>query len=283
MPLRRALSFALRVSRTRFWIYTAGTYVVGYALGMGSWTDFLRPEYAVYLAYFFFPANIFIYGINDYWDEKTDWLNPKKDGTKEHRLGVGERALLARLLWVVAFISLALMAFKGWELRAIFLGFLFLSYFYSAPPLRFKGIPFLDFASNMLYVMPGIFGYYLAAGTLPPLLLVVGGFAHISAMHIFSAVPDVGCDRAAGIRTTPVYVGERNALLICLAFWALLSYLVITLSGFHPLGYLSLVYPALPLIVLASRGLMEKAYWSLPYINWGLGGLLFLMVTLSKV
>ncbi|MEN3057353.1 MAG: prenyltransferase [Candidatus Methanosuratincola petrocarbonis] len=281
--LWRRLSFAFRVSRFRFWIYTAGTYVVGYALGIGSWTEFLRPEYAVYLAYFFFPANVFIYGINDYWDERTDSLNPKKDGAKEHRLGTGERGTLKGLLWAVTLISLALMAFQSWEMRAIFLGFLFLSYFYSAPPLRFKGVPFLDFASNMLYIMPGIFGYYLAAGALPPLPLVIGGFAHISAMHIFSAVPDIGCDSAAGIRTTPVFVGERAALIICLGFWSLLSYLAITLSGFHPLSYLSLAYPALPLIVLAKRGAMEKAYWTLPYINWALGGLLFVMVTLSKV
>ena len=33
----------------RFWIYTGGTYVVGYALGMESWLAFFRPEYMLYL------------------------------------------------------------------------------------------------------------------------------------------------------------------------------------------------------------------------------------------
>jgi 4-hydroxybenzoate polyprenyltransferase len=57
-------SFSLKVPRPRFWIYTGGTYVVGYALGFTLLGDFFRPEYYLYLLYFFFPANIFIYGVN---------------------------------------------------------------------------------------------------------------------------------------------------------------------------------------------------------------------------
>ena len=209
------LQFIFKISRFRFWIYTGGTYVVGYALGFSVFGDFIKPEYFIYLFYFFFPANIFIYGVNDYWDEDTDKLNPKKD-EKEHRVSLSERKRLLNVIILVTGLSLILMLFQDNVERIIFTGFLFLSYFYSAQPLRFKDKPFLDFASNYLYIMPGIFAYYLASNAIPPLIYMVGAFLHISAMHIFSAIPDIKYDREAGIKTTPVFIGARASLLLCL-------------------------------------------------------------------
>lgn len=279
-----ALAFLFKISRPRFWIYIAGTFVVGFAIGMDSWIEFFRPEYLIYLVYFFVPANILVYGVNDYWDEETDRLNPKKDGIREQRLEAGKRRLLAVSLLVVGGISIALLATQDWWQRAIFAGFILLAYFYSAPPLRFKRLPILDFASNILYVMPGIFGYFLVAGVLPPAPMILAGFSHTSAMHIFSAIPDICYDKATGITTTPVVIGRKASLLLCLVFWSVLSGLVIWLSGFHPLAYLVLLYPAIPLALLLKSSLsVERLYWYLPYLNWGLGGLLFIMVVSSKI
>ncbi|MCP1714965.1 4-hydroxybenzoate polyprenyltransferase [Methanocalculus alkaliphilus] len=275
------LSLALRISRIRFWIYTGGTYVVGFALGMGSWEAFLRPEYMIYLFYFFIPANIFIYGVNDYFDQETDKNNPKKDA-QEYRLEKKDEKGLFSLLAVVTGISLILLATQA-DLTAqlIFASFLFLSFFYSAPPLRFKEIPGIDFASNMLYIMPGIFGYYLASGFLPPWFLILAGFFHIAAMHLFSAIPDIGYDTKAGLRTTAVTLGERPSLILCLLFWTGLSMIVIPASGIHPAAFLVLIYPAVPLLLLLKRDHdIEKVYWYLPAINTTLGGLIFIAATL---
>jgi 4-hydroxybenzoate polyprenyltransferase len=278
----RLLALAFRISRFRFWIYTGGTYVVGYALGMDAFSAFFRPEYYVYLLYFFFPANVFIYGVNDYWDGETDAGNPKKEG-KEHRMDEGERRDTIRMIALVGGISLLLLLFQDPVERVVFLLFLFLSYFYSARPLRFKEMPFLDFSSNMLYVMPGIFGYYLAGGTLPSIPLITAGYLHISAMHLFSAIPDIPYDREAGISTTAVVLDRRRSLLLCLIIWFLLSLLAILLAGFHPLSFLVLIYPLIPLLLLVSDHLsIDRAYWYLPYINTCLGGLLFGAVTIAK-
>ncbi|MDT8356973.1 MAG: prenyltransferase [Methanomicrobiaceae archaeon] len=280
--LSRWSSFALSVSRFRFWIYTGGTYVVGYALGMDHWHAFLQPEYAVYLFYFFIPANILIYGVNDLWDEETDRQNPKKE-EKEYKFSPADRKMLIGLLSLISAGSLTLLLFQDWTERAVFLAFLGLSYFYSARPLRFKEIPFLDFSANMLYIMPGIFGYYLAGGGLPPPLFVLGGYLHISAMHVFSAVPDIEYDRSAGITTTAVLLGERTSLAFCTLFWAILSLLVITLSGYHPLSVLVLLYPAVPLAVLINEGRdAGSIYWYLPFINTSLGGILFLAAAIHN-
>lgn len=275
--------FILRISRPRFWIYTGGTYVIGYTLGASCFTDFLTPAYYLYLIYFFLPVNIFIYGVNDYWDEETDRLNPKK-GSMEHMLESFERRKLLILLTAVAVLSAVLMLSQTPEEALIFLGFLFLSYFYSAPPLRFKEKPFLDFSSNYLYIMPGIFGYNLVTGSLPDILLLIAGFCHIAAMHIFSAVPDTEYDSEAGIITTPVFIGRRKALGLSAFFWIILSLLTVHLTDFHPLSFLVFLYPLFPLSVLLSKRIrIERIYWYLPYINTSLGGLLFLALINNRV
>jgi lycopene elongase/hydratase (dihydrobisanhydrobacterioruberin-forming) len=277
------LAFIFKISRFRFWIYTGGTYVVGYALGFSTFGDFLRPEYYLYLFYFFIPANIFIYGINDYWDEKTDQLNPKKDG-KEYRISVADRKRLLNVILLVTGLSLVLMLFQDNVERFIFAGFLFLSYFYSANPLRFKERPFIDFSSNYLYIIPGIFAYYLAANAIPPLIYMVGAYLHISAMHIFSAIPDIKYDKEAGINTTPVFLGKNASLLICLVFWLGLSLIIIYLTGFYPLSFLVLLYPLFPLILLIKPNWsIEKLYWYLPYVNTCLGCLLFTALVIYKL
>ncbi len=274
------MGFLLKVSRFRFWIYTAGTYVVGYALGASSLEDFFRLEYFAFLLYFFVPANVFIYGVNDYYDRDTDALNPKKDGM-EHRVAESERRTLVRGLQAVLLISAALFIMLDLTGALLFIGFLALSYFYSAPPLRFKARPFLDFTSNMLYIMPGILAYYLASGSLPSAWLVAAGFLHIAAMHLFSAVPDIECDRQAGITTSAVLLGKRASLLLCLLFWSGLAALTLMLTGFHYLSFLVLLYPAVPLGLLVFRSWrVERVYWYLPYLNTILGGMLFTVLVL---
>jgi len=254
--------------------------VVGYALGMQNWLAFFRPEYILYLIYFFFPANVFIYGVNDYWDHETDRINARKDG-QEHRLAEGERTGLRSMLFAVTGLSFLLLIFQDAGARLIFLAFLSLAYFYSAPPLRFKQIPFLDFSSNMLYIMPGIFGFYLASGVFPPPVLVAAGFFHIAAMHLFSAIPDIACDREAGITTTAVYIGRNASLFLCVIFWTALSVLVVDYAGYFPLSFLVFLFPAVPIALLLSPELrIEDAYRYLPLLNTCLGGLTFIVLFL---
>ena len=285
--MRGLLSLAFKVSRFRFWIYTAGPYIIGYSMGIGTWLDFFNPEYFMYLVYFFFPANVFIYGFNDYWDQETDKYNPKKN-QKEYKVDETERRNLLSLLYLTSGISLMLLLFqKNIAEQLVFLSFLLLSYFYSAKPIRFKAIPFLDFASNVLYVMPGILGYHQASGSFPPILLVLSGFAHTSAMHLFSAIPDIKYDKTAGIITTAILLKKKLSLLVCMTFWLTLSIIVVFLSNYNPLSLLVFIYPIIPLALLIKKQLkVEKIYWYYPYINTSLGlslGLLFVSLGVGKI
>ncbi len=281
--MKTFLSFLFKISRFRFWIYTGGTYVVGYALGFSSLSDFFSLNYYIYLFYFFIPANIFIYGVNDYWDKETDDLNPKKD-EKEYRITKSDKKKLLNAIYLVTGFSLILMVFQDIPEKIIFSIFLLLSYFYSAKPLRFKEKPFLDFSSNYLYIMPGIFAYYLVSNSLPSLIIMLGAYLHISAMHIFSAIPDIKYDKAAGITTTPVFIGKKASLMLCLIFWLGLSFIVIYLANYFPLSFLVLLYPLFPLILLLKKDLkILDVYWYLPYVNTGLGGILFTSLVVYKL
>lgn len=51
--IRDYTGFLVGISRFRFWIYTGGTYVIGYTLAAKGFTDFLSPAYYIYLLYFF--------------------------------------------------------------------------------------------------------------------------------------------------------------------------------------------------------------------------------------
>jgi 4-hydroxybenzoate polyprenyltransferase len=281
--MQSVLLRSFKVSRYRFWIYLVGTYVVGYALGLTDWTDFLRPQYFFSLFYFFFPGNVILYGINDYYDSETDEANPKKD-LKEFRFRAQDKTQLQRILLTVLLLSIGYMILlQSFTEKLIVTTFLLLSYLYSAPPIRFKAIPVLDFASNVLYLLPGVLGYYQITQTLPSLLIILSGFLHTSAMHLFSAIPDINFDMEAKIKTTAVVLGKHRALQLCLILWSAFTVTTLYLTQFHPLASLTFLFPAIPLFLLINQDLnIDKIYWYLPYFNTILGGLLFTFLTITN-
>jgi 4-hydroxybenzoate polyprenyltransferase len=275
--IKEYLSLALKVSRVRFWFYLAGPFTVGYVWGSQRFLDLWNPEFFSFLFYFMLPANILLYGVNDYWDYDTDRLNPKKGG-KEHLVRDDEKGRLVGILGVVVAVSALLLVLQRDTVeRMILASFLLLSYLYSAKPLRFKARPILDFSSNILYLIPGILAFHQAIGYLPSLGVVIAAFLHSSAMHIFSAIPDIQWDKSVGIKTTAVLMGERASTTLCFIFWVLFSGMAIVIGGFSLISFISLIYPLMIVYMWAMRMKPGSIYWAYPYINTGLGGLLFFL------
>jgi 4-hydroxybenzoate polyprenyltransferase len=260
----------LKRSRPRFWLYLAGPVIVGVAYGAPDVPDLFSAPALVLFAYFVLPANVFLYGINDVFDADIDTENPKKED-REVRY-TGDRFVVS----LVITSALAGLALAAWLPAAApwIIGFLFLGAAYSAPPLRLKTTPPLDSVSNGLYVLPGVAAYAALAGSNPPLEAIVGGWLWTMAMHTFSAIPDIGPDRRAGIETLATVLGRRGTLAYCGAVWlfAAGAFALLDLRG----GVLLLLYPALVAFWEAGGVEIDRAYWYYPAINTLVGMVLTL-------
>ena len=257
------------MSRPRFWVYLAGPFVIGSLVAHPE--AYLTEWFWLLLLYFLVPANVLLYGVNDYFDADTDVRNEKKSGSREF-LFSGESWVL--WAWISSLVlgglAAILLGVVGWWMAL----FLVLAVSYSAPPLRFKARPVLDSLSNVLYVVPGFLGYALFAGSLPAWWAVVASWAWVSAMHLYSAVPDIRADQAAGLRTTAVVLGADASLMLCSVWW-LLAVVAGSLSGWLVVASF-LVYPVLALfLVCRSRRVVARVYWWFPLLNAFMGFLLF--------
>ena len=140
MLTKAQLSNLFKISRPRFYSYLFGPFVVGAAAAIQDLQELNTPIFYLLLLYFLFPANLFLYGINDIFDRDTDQLNQKK-GSKEHLLQQKELSLL-RVLVISIFVGTLILTYVLPITPAILLLlFLLLSTFYSAKPIRFKARP----------------------------------------------------------------------------------------------------------------------------------------------
>jgi 4-hydroxybenzoate polyprenyltransferase len=280
---KKYLLLGYRVSRVKFWLYLGGTYLVGYAAGVTRVEQFYSIGFFLHLVYFMTLANVFLYGVNDYYDEDTDKLNDKK-GNYEHLLKLEEREQLEKILFGVFLVSVLFVFYQSrLDETLVFSLFVFLSYYYSAPKLRFKARPFLDFISNSLYVLPGILGYLHSARELPSIAIIIGLCFWTFAMHLFSAIPDILADKSAGIKTSAVVLGKNVSLIICVLFWSIFSASIIIYSNIGALSFLTLIYPLIPLFLLLGKSIdIKKIYWTFPYLNGIFGFLLFWYLVINK-
>jgi 4-hydroxybenzoate polyprenyltransferase len=217
---------------------------------------------AVALLIFTFPANLFIYGINDLFDQETDRLNPKKQGYET----LLDPRQTKRLLWTIV-LSLApgivLLLFLPQKAFIAFLVFLFLGAFYSAPPIRAKARPFLDALFNVLYLLPALVAWYAFGGRALNWSLVVAGMAWCMAMHAYSAVPDIAADEQSHLQTVATVLGKRLTLLFCAAL-----YLVSALVAFLSIGPLALVIGGVYLVLMGLSACTVTSAQLFRYYRW---------------
>lgn len=260
----------LTISRPRFWLYLAGPYLVGASLAVDDPLMLIGWPLLLMLLYFLLPANILLYGINDLADRDTDAFNAKK-GTKEHRVTTEQTTGLLS----VVIIALLMGLIASWFVGPLLVVFLLLSIGYSVRPLRFKAHQVIDSLSNVLYIIPGIIGYIQFGGGNLSIYAIIAAWAWASCMHLFSAIPDIRADTQAGLHTSAIMLGYTGSLVVCSIGWS-----ITLLSGFIagvPLWLVSIatIYPLLPLATIVARWPVGTVYWTFPYINALIGGLLF--------
>ncbi len=275
----------VRTSRPRFWIYLLGPFLLG-AVSGASWLTLLPTAHIAllvgWLVWLTLPANLFLYGVNDLFDEETDALNDKKT-SYETRLSPTDRARLVRSIHA----SLALAVFLA-ALQSLFApsllvvlgvsGFVLLGWQYSAPPLRAKARPWLDSASNVLYLFPALIGAGAVGLRLEELswMVLLAGTLWCMSMHAFSAVPDIHADAQAGLRTIATTLGKQRTIILCGALYLAAALLVVPVLGWIALGYGGL-YLLLMIDAWRAKNAEEllRVYRAFPWVNTLVGFLLF--------
>ena len=169
--------------------------------------------------------------VNDWFDRHVDAINEPNRPIPSGRIA-GKWGLAIAIVWTV--LSLAVAALTGpWVLAATVVG-LICAWGYSAPPLRFKTSGWTGPAVVALTYegLSWFTGASVMAGALPaPHILITLALyslgAHgIMTLNDFKAVDG---DRATGLRSLPVVLGERRAALLACFVMAAPQAVVVTL------------------------------------------------------
>ena len=218
----KKLSLLLRTSRPIMWPIPVLLFFIGMKLAHAP----LTPESLVLLMFLLFPANLFIYGINDIYDYESDKINPRKKGIVGRALHPRFQPLVFRISFLFAGLFLAasfVLGLARGNLTSFFgVALVLISGFvYSAPPIRLKTRPFLDSIANVaIYYFGPLFigwGQMSTLTALSPKAYILGIF--VFGFHAFTTVFDYSVDKASGDRTSAVLLGKRvTALVAATAF-----------------------------------------------------------------
>lgn len=270
----------LRVSRPRFWIYVLGPLLVGAGAIINTNTSLISWQLLALALYFTLPANLLIYGVNDIFDYESDKHNAKKQGYEE-LVEKNEHRLITLAILATNLPFLLLLPHLEWQAIVSIIVFLLLGIFYSAPPIRAKTKPFLDSASNILYMMPGLAGFFVAGGSnLSPFLVIAAGL-WCMAMHAYSAAPDVAADNTAGMNTIATTLEEKNTVLLCLELYVTAFIFSAGIIGFPWMAIAAAPYIILMGLSYANLNKLKYYYRLFPYINTAVGMYLFFLAILK--
>lgn len=148
----------VKVSRPCGWILGPLIFLFGFLYSEALYSTAAILE----LVLLSFPFCVFLYGINDIYDYKSDRINPRKGSFEGIKLRPEHYTFVKRISFIFALL-LATSSILSWNLSN-FIGIsllLFFSFQYSAPPLRLKEKPPLDSFSNgiLYFYAPFLMGF----------------------------------------------------------------------------------------------------------------------------
>lgn len=232
----KTLQYLIQLSRPRFWTYTLGPYIIGLIIAGQFWNTNHWWVYVLLGVYFMLGVNLWIYGLNDIGDKDVDVHNTKKEGYETKFIPHAFWWIIGSL--VVFHVPLFLWSglYDNMTVFGSLVIFLTFGFCYSLPPLRFKVRPFVDSLSNGYYALPGIIGFIIAGGDSVSWIGFAGAWLWCSAMHAYSAIPDIKPDAKGGIQTTATVLGLKNTGWYCIVLYTLAGVL-----AYGDIGWLAVV------------------------------------------
>lgn len=192
---------------------------IGFILGVTVLTlkDYIIPFLIFVVTTFCIMA--FTFTINNYYDAKSDKINPRRKDINAIASGQISNQLAIILLLLFGTISLIISFIFKLEVFIFCAFLLFLGWAYSAPPLRIKNVPVLDVIWHFL----GFFSYILWGSLIAGVSIYYGSVSQIIyllaiSLGIFSSIGQVGnhisdysSDKETGTVTFAVWAGLDNA------------------------------------------------------------------------
>jgi len=161
--------------------------------------------------------------VNDLWDARIDHISNPHRPLISGTISAQAYTLLG---FVLAALSLSLSFFLNFYVGMLFLGYMVISFLYSAPPLRLKQYPLIATATAALASLIIVFAGY--ALTVPEHTTYnfptpIGWLLFLSLTFCLPIkdLKDIDGDRADNVMTLPVLLGAYRArLLIAVSFFA---------------------------------------------------------------
>lgn len=263
------MDMQLSKSSSQFWLYSAGIYLVGAALGFPDTSAVSNPLFWAYFAFFLVPANIFLYGLSAYFQPASTEDKPSPTGLKQLRSWLFISGIMfAMLLYLQTsfYAQIALVLFV--VMAAVF----------HILAAHYKRRIIWDFMFSSYYILPGVIGYIHTSNQLPSWFAVWGFICWTLAMHLYAMIPNIQKDKNAELITSAVWLGVEKALLLCGFLWSVFALVMMSYISWYPWSIFSLTYPLLVLYLFTQPRISILKLDSLfPYINAFLGAMIYIL------
>jgi 4-hydroxybenzoate polyprenyltransferase len=238
----------LKTSRPIFWLVAPLVFIGGLIVGEAKFSVLS----VIQLVLLSFPYSLFVFGINDIYDYASDKINSRKKFVEGIALQPRYHEFVKHSVLIAGFVLLlsSLFTLNILNIMSMIL-LLFLSYYYSSKPLRFKEVPLLDSITNGLgFLFVALLGFSFGSSIeqLPIKALFVAGC--VSAMHALTTIVDYQVDKKAKVKTFSTVLGKRNAALFALLIF------IMTIIFSNILSIIILLY----LAICALSSLMIMIY-----------------------
>lgn len=231
-------------SRPVSWINTAAPFLVGYLITIKK----LDITAILGLLYFLFPYNLLMYGVNDIYDYESDIKNPRKNSIEGGLLAKNKHPQLWLYIAIfnIPFILYFLVVGDN-VVRVAIIALILLCLSYSAKPLRFKEVPFLDALNSSLhFVGPFIFGLMFGNQVLDYWPIIIAFLCWGMASQSFGSIQDIKPDRAANIKSIGTVLGAKRTNTFSLVMYSLTC--IIVLICYFPYGLVAALLLSLYLL-----------------------------------
>lgn len=194
-------------------------YCLGLVYGQNGLTDSsfrFTPIIMLQMFMLSFPICLFIFGLNDVYDQPSDRINPRKKGLEGIRLDPSYHDVvkMGSLVAGIAFLGIAMAT--GNLINIYFaITILCLAYVYSVPPWRLKiRAPFDVISAGILgFFAPFALAYSLVDDVKTIPFQVYYFTLCVMGLHAFSTIMDYTVDQCVGDQTFAVTFGKRIAAL----------------------------------------------------------------------